>query len=96
MSRKDKCLRPGCWDVFYCRGLCGRDYGIAYRLVHEGRTTWAKLEAAGRALPPMQQYRRVGHVKGEVTAWFLFGRVPWRWLNQRGRVVVVRARKGAG
>jgi hypothetical protein len=43
------------------RGLCPACYDRAARAVRAGETTWAELEAAGRALPAVptgQRWRR--------------------------------------
>jgi predicted amidophosphoribosyltransferase len=34
------------------RGLCNKCYGVAAYAVRNGQTTWAKLEAEGKVLPP--------------------------------------------
>lgn len=45
------CLRPGCGRPIRSRGLCEVDYKTASKLVRDGKTTWAKLERSGKALP---------------------------------------------
>lgn len=42
------CLRPGCGAKRRTRGLCEACYRIALTLTRAKRTTWEKLEAAGR------------------------------------------------
>lgn len=49
---KSKCLRPTCKGRAHCRGLCRPCYMTAAKLVNRGRTTWAKLVRAKKALPP--------------------------------------------
>ncbi len=50
MSTKPRCLVPHCKNKPKSRGLCRRDYGIAFRMIRAGETTWEALEKAGRAL----------------------------------------------
>jgi hypothetical protein len=47
------------------RGLCNRCYTHCHKRVKSGETTWAELEAAGRALPalPQGKARRQGRRK---------------------------------
>jgi hypothetical protein len=45
------CLVPGCPRPQDLRGLCARCYTHASQLVGQGLTSWATLEAAGKALP---------------------------------------------
>jgi hypothetical protein len=47
------------------RGLCKRCYTHCHKRVKSGETTWAELEAAGRALPalPQGKARRQGRRK---------------------------------
>lgn len=60
------CLRPACPGVVNSRGLCKRDYEVACALVRRERTTWAALEAAGKARPAT---KIAGH--GSRQVWFL-------------------------
>ena len=64
MAKTDKCLNPNCKRKARTRGLCGTCYVTAYNLVKKGRTTWAKLEASGKARPPVNR-------GGKVTTWLL-------------------------
>lgn len=50
MKEKSKCLVPGCQNKVLTRGLCRRDYGLCYRLVTAGDTSWEALEESGRIL----------------------------------------------
>ncbi len=43
------CITPGCYLSIYARGLCFACYNAAARYVAEGKTTWAKLEVAGKS-----------------------------------------------
>lgn len=49
-KQKKKCLRPDCKSKMSCRGLCRVDYNLAYQLVRQGKTTWEKLEKAGKSI----------------------------------------------
>lgn len=44
-----KCLNPDCGKPAGTRGLCGSCYSTASALVKDGTTTWAALEAKGKA-----------------------------------------------
>lgn len=44
----NKCLRPDCVRVAEVRGLCTYCYQSAARAVRRGKTTWEKLQAAGK------------------------------------------------
>lgn len=59
---KPQCLRPDCTREARSRGLCKTDNASAAKLVREGLTTWATLEANGKAKP-------LRH--GAVKIWFL-------------------------
>lgn len=48
---KRTCLLPDCNEPQKTRGLCHNHYRQAHKLVAENRTTWARLEAGGFALP---------------------------------------------
>lgn len=50
MSDQGKCLAPGCKRKAVRRGNCATCYQGLYRLVKAGKTTWKKLEKAGRVL----------------------------------------------
>lgn len=50
MTKKATCLVPNCKNKTLTRGLCRRDYGICYRLVTAGETSWEALEESGRIL----------------------------------------------
>lgn len=50
-SSGKKCLRPGCKHPSGCRGLCIVCYNAALMAIRFGKTTWAKLEKAGKAIP---------------------------------------------
>ena len=51
MAIVPRCVKPGCVRFRKARGLCLTCYGHARTLVKEGKTTWAELEAQGKALP---------------------------------------------
>ena len=63
MAKTDKCLNPNCDRVTRSRGLCNSCYVAAGNYVRSGRTTWAKLEKAGRVKPARK--------RSVVTAWLL-------------------------
>lgn len=63
-----ECLFPDCHKGVAGRGLCPNHYHSAARLVQIGKTTWEKLEKAGRSKPT-----KVGGARGEVQSWFLEG-----------------------
>lgn len=48
---KQHCLTTGCMRVQKIRGLCGAHYAAASKYITQGKTSWAKLEAAGKVLP---------------------------------------------
>lgn len=48
--KRQSCLVPGCRNKTLTRGLCRRDYGICFRLVKAGETSWEALEESGRIL----------------------------------------------
>ena len=43
---------PGCGREAKIRGLCGRCGTAARAQIKKGKTTWAKLEELGLAIPP--------------------------------------------
>lgn len=45
------CLVTDCGRPAKSRGLCSRCVKVAYRLIQEGKTSWAELERRGLALP---------------------------------------------
>ena len=45
------CLVPGCGREAKIRGLCGRCCTAARAQIKKGKTTWAKLEELGLAIP---------------------------------------------
>lgn len=51
MSKRAACLRPTCERPERSRGLCHSCYSAANTLVRRGKTTWAELEARGKANP---------------------------------------------
>lgn len=57
-----KCLNPNCSNEATTRGLCPTCRATVQRLVASGKTTYEKLEAAGKILPKSQ---------GKTTAWLL-------------------------
>jgi hypothetical protein len=69
MSAKETgmCVNPrhGVATKQRARGLCSSCYIVANKLVNEGKTTWAKLEAAGKALPDVEKKRQ------KIADWFL-------------------------
>lgn len=54
-----KCLICGSAAFRCVRGMCGRCYGQQRALVLEGKTTWAELEADGKAaaVDPQQKQK---------------------------------------
>ena len=65
MKKPLLCKFPKCPNVANVRGLCLRiHYQAAVRLIRAGKTTWANLEATGKASPTKGQERR---------SWFLEG-----------------------
>lgn len=52
-----KCL-CGCGEPVHCRGLSAACYHAARRRVAGEKTTWAELEEAGDALPPLPPNKR--------------------------------------
>jgi hypothetical protein len=57
MSAKAKCLNPKCQSKAKVRGLCPACYVRANEVIKKGLTTWKKLEAAKRVLPPQRQLK---------------------------------------
>jgi len=57
-----KCKTRRCKRNAGRRGLCGACYMVLYRMAKTGKTTWARLEAKGIALPanpgPTSELRR--------------------------------------
>ena len=51
MRKEEKCLFTGCEKDHVSRGLCQTHYHNVLCHVRAGRTTWAKLEKAGKTLP---------------------------------------------
>ena len=49
---KPICLVPGCGREAKIRGLCARCCTAARAQIKKGKTTWAKLEELGLAIPP--------------------------------------------
>ena len=49
---KPICVVPGCGCEAKIRGLCGRCCTAARAQIKKGKTTWAKLEELGLAIPP--------------------------------------------
>ncbi len=47
-----RCRRPRCQRLVYARGLCGSCYSMAYRLVKDDVTSWARLRRAGKIDEP--------------------------------------------
>lgn len=45
------CRIPDCKEPAECHELCAAHYRTACRLIEQGRTTWKKLIALGRAGP---------------------------------------------
>ena len=61
------CIYPECKEAATGRGLCGRHYNQARKIVKEGLKTWEELEASGKCLkavgPPKPKRKQ--------SAWFL-------------------------
>lgn len=53
-----KCLNPSCTQPARTRGLCRDCYAAALYQVLSKRTTWRKLEKAGKSLPLKQTRAR--------------------------------------
>lgn len=51
----DKCLNPYCDNKRKVRGLCKTCHRAASKLIAKGKTTWAKLEKAGKILHSNRQ-----------------------------------------
>ena len=51
-SPKAICLVPGCGREAKIRGVCPRCAVAARKAIKDGKTTWAKLEELGLAIPP--------------------------------------------
>ncbi len=49
---KPICLTPGCLREAKIRGVCPRCAVGARKAIKDGKTTWAKLEELGLAIPP--------------------------------------------
>ncbi len=65
-STQPRCLYPGCTATFsFARGLCCDHYWAARDYVRKRKTTWAQLEAQGKARPAKKQSR------SEAAEWFL-------------------------
>jgi hypothetical protein len=47
-----RCLTPGCGREAKSRGQCPRCAVGARKAIRDGKTSWAKLEALGLAIPP--------------------------------------------
>ncbi len=60
-----KCLFPDCGRDRLGRGLCANHYSTAKRLVAQNKTTWEKMEKAGKTLPARS------NVSAPVSTWFL-------------------------
>lgn len=58
---EQRCITPTCKRRQRSRGLCHSCYNVACKLVWGGKTTWEKLEAAGKALPSKTN-RGPGHL----------------------------------
>lgn len=67
-----KCMFPDCDENENCRGLCHTHYHTAAKQVSRGRTTWKKLEAAGRCKPATKKRGRPPTVRN----FFLKGAKP--------------------
>ena len=52
-----RCLRPGCENPVKCRGLCVPCYNVARFCVSVGKTTWKRLEADGKTVPPKRKMK---------------------------------------
>ena len=50
-----KCLNPKCSTPAKVRGLCPACYVRANEVIKKGLTTWNKLEATKRILPPQRK-----------------------------------------
>jgi len=59
----------------HSRGLCPNCYGRCHRSVRDGKTTWAKLEKAGQALPPEPPGTTWGRCFKQTRPWPSLGRV---------------------
>lgn len=49
-KKKEKCLNIECVALAQNRGVCLACYLCATRLVRQNKTTWEKLEAAGKVI----------------------------------------------
>ncbi len=70
MSKQTKypiCLYPECERQQVCRGFCISHHRQIQLFVKDGKTTWATLEAGGKALPK----KRAGRRSGDFQAWAL-------------------------
>lgn len=52
VEAKAVCVVPGCGREAKIRGLCGRCCTAARAQIRKNKTTWAKLEELGLAIPP--------------------------------------------
>ena len=48
MTDKKLCKREGCGREAMVRGVCLRDYSLAWRMVSQGRTSWPELVKEGK------------------------------------------------
>lgn len=64
-TEKNTCLFPNCGGERAGRGLCKNHYNTASRIVRSKKTSWEKLEKAGKSLP----HKKRG--EGNVSVWFL-------------------------
>lgn len=48
-NKKQTCMYPDCKDSPDTRGLCRKHYQAAWQLVRDGKTSWDRLEGAGKA-----------------------------------------------
>ena len=55
---KGMCLNPECKIEARVRGLCDSCYNAAGRLVREEKTSWEKLEKAGKVRPHKTKTKR--------------------------------------
>lgn len=62
-----ECLVDYCSRLRAVRGLCTSHYRAAHKLIHEGKTSWGKLEESGKVL----QSLRPAPGQGKAEKWFL-------------------------
>lgn len=70
-KKSHTCLVPDCGKKPYIRGLCNSHYPEACKVIQKKKTTWDKLVAAGKALPPKRKIKPEPTAKEKFHKWLL-------------------------